>query len=101
MAALPCIPGTAGCILSIPGDTFEPPYPGAPGKHYTHGGGNGGTLLFGFEGYNIRRVLSYIDPATGQPCETEIAWATGVNATKAQRAALNTRVRRAVALGVS
>lgn len=49
-------------FISVPGDLYKPPYPGAPGSYYPHGGGNGGTPAFGFEGYNIRRVLP--DPAS-------------------------------------
>ena len=40
----------------IPGDIYAPPYPGAPGG-YPHGGGFGGTAMFGFEGYNVRRLI--------------------------------------------
>lgn len=63
-------------FMSIPGDIYAPPYPGAPGDFYPHGGGNGGTPLFGFEGYNIRRVVPYIDPETGVESETDFILAT-------------------------
>jgi hypothetical protein len=62
--------------LSVPGDVFAPPYPGAPGNYYAHGGGNGGTPLFGFEGYNIRRVVPYVDPETGLESDTDFIMAT-------------------------
>jgi hypothetical protein len=81
--------------LYIPGDIYRPPYPGAPGNYYPHGGGNGGTPLTGFEGYNIRRVLAdpqnpndfilatrevvfYTDPSTGARLETWTNPITGV-----------------------
>lgn len=49
--------------LDIPGDVYAPPGwpPGQPG--YKHGGGNGGTPIFGFKGYNIRKVVPHADPA--------------------------------------
>lgn len=48
--------------VDIPGDIYRPPFPGAPGNTYPHGGGQGGTPLFGFEGYNIRRVVPFVGP---------------------------------------
>lgn len=62
--------------LSVPGDVHAPPYPGAPGNYYPHGGGNGGTPLFTFHGYNIRRVLPYLDPQTGDESATDFILAT-------------------------
>jgi hypothetical protein len=48
--------------VDIPGDIHRAPFPGAPGNYYAHGGGQGGTPLFGFEGYNIRRVVPFAGP---------------------------------------
>lgn len=48
--------------IDIPGDIYRAPFPGAPGNYYSHGGGQGGTPLFGFEGYNIRRAVPFVDP---------------------------------------
>jgi hypothetical protein len=62
--------------VNVPGDIYAPPYPGAPGQYYPHGGGNGGTPLLGFEGYNIRNVVPYIDPTTGEPSETDFVMLT-------------------------
>lgn len=49
--------------FDIPGDSYAPPaYP--PGQlGYPHGGGNGGTPIFGFKGYNVRKVVPHADPA--------------------------------------
>ena len=49
---------SGSAYIYVAGDSFKAPYPGAPGNHYPHGGGNGGTPLLGFEGYSIRRVIA-------------------------------------------
>lgn len=49
--------------LDIPGDAYAPPAYPTGQLGYPHGGGNGGTPIFGFVGYNIRRVVPHSDPA--------------------------------------